>query len=530
MIPSIVAQTVEALRQTNVVPPINTESGVQGQEINQSEIHVWLERFNKLKPRIFSSVTNPIDAENWIRYLEKIFKVLGCQEQYKVKLASYKIEDDAHIWWESWTQSNPIAETLTWNQFKEIFFQYCFTTADKDVYIREYTTIQQQKNESIVDYHIRFLRLARFAGITTVTTQHQVDKFKWTLSHRYKTQILNHQFTSVSQVADAARNIDRARQKSYTLKSDSRKKRGRDVRFSSTDIRSPGRLVSGKSSNFRAPVSSQEASSKDSFNTKPPQKCKECGITLRPGSYQRMTAACYRCGQKGHLARDCKQGQKDKVTEKGKQSTTGGWVFALHADKSSAGMVSGTLSLCVISVYVLFDTGATHSIVSNTLEDHLRPFENLTETPLHITTPMGNSVCILSEFVNFPLLIADCVREVNLLPMYMKYFDLIIGMDWLSKHRSTIECDTKRVIFRDLSQPDSIYQEVEPKQGTRVVSSFSIGYFAWQGSEGFFAALQDPDEVPLELRSILVVNEFSNVFPDEIPGLPPLENWISPLT
>nr|GFD29191.1 zinc finger, CCHC-type, retrotransposon Gag domain protein [Tanacetum cinerariifolium] len=36
-------------------------------------IHTWLERFNKQKPRSFGKATAPVDADNWISHMEKIF-------------------------------------------------------------------------------------------------------------------------------------------------------------------------------------------------------------------------------------------------------------------------------------------------------------------------------------------------------------------------------------------------------------------------------------------------------------------------
>nr|GFB64366.1 zinc finger, CCHC-type, retrotransposon Gag domain protein [Tanacetum cinerariifolium] len=36
-------------------------------------IHTWLERFNKQKPHSFEKATAPVDAENWISHMEKIF-------------------------------------------------------------------------------------------------------------------------------------------------------------------------------------------------------------------------------------------------------------------------------------------------------------------------------------------------------------------------------------------------------------------------------------------------------------------------
>nr|GEY39675.1 zinc finger, CCHC-type, retrotransposon Gag domain protein [Tanacetum cinerariifolium] len=40
-------------------------------------IHMWLEHFNKQKPHSFEKATAPVDAENWISHMEKIFDVMG---------------------------------------------------------------------------------------------------------------------------------------------------------------------------------------------------------------------------------------------------------------------------------------------------------------------------------------------------------------------------------------------------------------------------------------------------------------------
>nr|GEU57350.1 ribonuclease H-like domain-containing protein [Tanacetum cinerariifolium] len=47
-------------------------------------IHTWLERFNKQKPRSFEKATAPVDAENWISHMEKIFDVMGWEFLTKV--------------------------------------------------------------------------------------------------------------------------------------------------------------------------------------------------------------------------------------------------------------------------------------------------------------------------------------------------------------------------------------------------------------------------------------------------------------
>nr|GEW98399.1 zinc finger, CCHC-type, retrotransposon Gag domain protein [Tanacetum cinerariifolium] len=50
-------------------------------------IHTWLERFNKQKPHSFEKATAPVDAENWISHMERIFDVMGCEDAFKTRLA-----------------------------------------------------------------------------------------------------------------------------------------------------------------------------------------------------------------------------------------------------------------------------------------------------------------------------------------------------------------------------------------------------------------------------------------------------------
>nr|GEV85282.1 hypothetical protein [Tanacetum cinerariifolium] len=62
------------------------------EDAQPTDIHVWLERFRKEKPQTFSSASTPVEAENWISHIEKIFEVLGCDDQFKARLATYKLE------------------------------------------------------------------------------------------------------------------------------------------------------------------------------------------------------------------------------------------------------------------------------------------------------------------------------------------------------------------------------------------------------------------------------------------------------
>ena len=50
--------------------------------------------------------------------------------------------------------------------------------------------------------------------------------------------------------------------------------------------------------------------------------------------------------------------------------------------------------------------------------------------------------------------------------MKMDHFDIILGMDWLSKHRVTIDCKAKLIIFGDVNETEYVFQGVSPEKGT----------------------------------------------------------------
>ncbi|GJS36144.1 putative reverse transcriptase domain-containing protein [Tanacetum coccineum] len=105
------------------------------------------------------------------------------------------------------------------------------------------------------------------------------------------------------------------------------------------------------------------------------------------------------------------------------------------------------LNLNWFDAFCSFAYIAIHPKVPSTLLDHA----------LSIFTPMGNIVVISHELRNCLLSVGDNIRSVNLLPLEMSDFNIILGMEWLTEHRATIDCHTKRVIFGNLNNLEFIY-------------------------------------------------------------------------
>jgi hypothetical protein len=92
----------------------------------------------------------------------------------------------------------------------------------------------------------------------------------------------------------------------------------------------------------------------------------------------------------------------------------------------------------------------------------------------------------------------------NLIVLESKGIDIILGMDWFSKHKSLIDCAKKFVKFTtsDVKELEFVAELVVTAKG--VVNHSKVNQMdAIQGSK-----------VP-------VVHEFPDVFPEELPGMPP---------
>jgi hypothetical protein len=85
-----------------------------------------------------------------------------------------------------------------------------------------------------------------------------------------------------------------------------------------------------------------------------------------------------------------------------------------------------------------------------------------------------------------------------------KGIDVILGMDWLSKHKVLIDCTKNSIKFTTLEGKEMEFV-AEPVVTTKGVANH-VKVNQLDASQG--------SEVP-------VVNEFSDIFPEELPGMPP---------
>ena len=81
--------------------------------------------FLKGHPLVFSHATDPLEADDWLRVLEKQLNIAQCDDQQKVLYASGQLQGEAQDWWESFEYGRPAnSPPITWQEFRENFRSY----------------------------------------------------------------------------------------------------------------------------------------------------------------------------------------------------------------------------------------------------------------------------------------------------------------------------------------------------------------------------------------------------------------------
>ena len=114
------------------------------------------------------------------------------------------------------------------------------------------------------------------------------------------------------------------------------------------------------------------------------------------------------------------------------------YAMKARGDQNPPELLTGIVSLFDIEMHALIDPGSTHSYVwIDHVFDKIPAVEQLAYD-MHKTSPLGHSISVNSVYRNCPIVIQAKEFLADLIPLPFQEFDLIMRMDWLSKHRATL--------------------------------------------------------------------------------------------
>ncbi|KAI3780620.1 hypothetical protein L2E82_10605 [Cichorium intybus] len=503
--------TEEAAKSVHDGQPENESQGesrarankeTQGGEASIKKVGCTYKSFLGCKPKEFSGTDDPVKAMEWIMHMEKVFRVIKCADEDKVEFATNQLTSGALHWWQTYYKSLDLdsSQSIPWEQFKTKFNEeYCSEVAIQK--LEDEFLHLEQGSRSVQEYTLSFLEKARFAEHHIYTEKRKIDKYE-----------------DEKKVLETKR---KAEDQGWTPQKKSQQ----------SGSRGKGQKDEGKwcekcrkrhTGNCRSDTGSVS--------------CRNCGKTGHSTRDCRADRRCFQCGAMDHIRLNCPQlksgvyserprddqvGKKEEPKNRGRPVASRAFQMTVEEAREKTDVVTGIFTLNTIPVYVIFDPGATHCFVSESLLPRLNvPLTPMDES-LEVAIADGRYVWVSEHMEGCQLKIYGTVFPIDLKPMTTNEFGVIVGMDWLATNYANVDCRNKSIT---VLSPEGEWMKI---QGERhrlrmpVISFAQARSCISKGGMSYLAYVSVAQPIKVGVANVNVVNEFPDVFPDELPGLPP---------
>src|SRR5262249_27131485 len=143
------------------------------------------------------------------------------------------------------------------------------------------------------------------------------------------------------------------------------------------------------------------------------------------------------------------------------------------------------------------------------------------ECSLVISIPLGEMVDVIFMYSACVVKIEGREFQANLIELPILEFDVILGMDWLSTNHATMDCYRKTIMFKLMGEIEFIFYGDQSHSPGNLISAMAARRLLRKGCQGYVAHVRDTSIEVSSLQEILVVKEYPDVFPEELPDLPP---------
>ncbi|GJR61004.1 putative reverse transcriptase domain-containing protein [Tanacetum coccineum] len=154
-------------------------------------------------------------------------------------------------------------------------------------------------------------------------------------------------------------------------------------------------------------------------------------------------------------------------------------------------------------------------------------FENLSAPPNKLPFPLeveiaGKEIIVVSKvYRDVEIEIDDSSFKIDLIPIALGVFDIVIAMDWLDRYNANILCSQKLVRVVNPQGREIIIHGDKRKGEFKLCSMMKARKYLSRGCQAYMAHVIDTSFEKKSAKDVLVVNEFLNVFPRDLPGIPP---------
>lgn len=166
---------------------------------------------------------------------------------------------------------------------------------------------------------------------------------------------------------------------------------------------------------------------------------------------------------------------------------------------------------------MLIDLGATHSFALPAFIRKIKKVSDVLNGPFGVTIPYGEVLNSKQLVKACEVSISDHKLCVELIILEMHDYDVILGIDWLSKHCAKIDCKKKEVTFQLPQKESFTFNEGCKEKRMAIISALKAARLFKGECGGYLESVViEKEEQRPKLKDIPIVNGFPEVFPEEI--------------
>nr|GEU95901.1 putative reverse transcriptase domain-containing protein [Tanacetum cinerariifolium] len=242
------------------------------------------------------------------------------------------------------------------------------------------------------------------------------------------------------------------------------------------------------------------------------------------------------CKRAGHIARDCRNQAANPKNNNNNNNNRRATVayqgvptcFECGAQgrNPDANVVTGTFLLNNHCASILFDTGADKSFMSTAFSSLININPSTLDYGYDVELADGQIIRVNTIIRGCTLNLLNHPFNIDLMPVELSSFNVIVGMDWLKMYHAVIVCDEK-IVHVPFENDTLIIWCDESNNGNQlnIISCTKTRKYLLKGYPFFLAnitskTIKDKSKEK-QLEDVPIVRDFSEVFPEDLPGLPP---------
>jgi hypothetical protein len=102
-----------------------------------------LVEFLRTRPTTFSQAKDPMEAEDWLKGVEKKLVITQCTDREKVLFAAHQLFGTVANWWETYCNTHADVDSITWNEFKAHFCNHYVPCGTMKLKKKEFADLKQ---------------------------------------------------------------------------------------------------------------------------------------------------------------------------------------------------------------------------------------------------------------------------------------------------------------------------------------------------------------------------------------------------